>query len=341
MKTSHSRSSLHLLILLSLLFSLAGGALVVTPARADTHTISDCNAPDGNASRLLEQIAAASPGDTLNFSCSGTITLYYRIWLNKDLTIDGSGQTVTISGGNSKGIFWIPNGNSLTLHHLTIANGNATSDGSGAIVNYGTLVISNSTFSNNQALDNAGGAIQNAGGTLVITNSTFTANSAGSIVGGGAIYQQLGTVTITNSTFVGNRATGTDANGGAVKNGGGGTLTLVNTLLAQNTPGGNCGGGISNGGNNLEDGSTCDWAWNPQSSLSDTDPLLGTLTGFPAYFPLLPASPAIDKGNDTACNAAPVSGTSQNGLTRPQGMHCDIGSYEAVRFTTFLPLVRR
>jgi hypothetical protein len=62
--------------------------------------------------------------------------------------------------------------------------------------------------------------------------------------------------------------------------------------------------------------------------MSSTNPNLDALIGSPAYFPLLSGSPAINAGNDAICAAAPVSNTSQNGVTRPQGTHCDIGSYE-------------
>jgi len=68
---------------------------------------------------------------------------------------------------------------------------------------------------------------------------------------------------------------------------------------------------------------------------------LGSLTGSPAYFPLNAGSPAIDAGDDAICTAAPVSNTSQNGLTRPQGAHCDIGSFELKIYTLFLPLLLR
>jgi hypothetical protein len=345
MKPSSSRTSLHILILLSLLLSLLGGALSATPAQADAHTVSDCNAPGGNANRLVDTLDAAASGDIVNFSCSGTITLPYRIYLSKDLTIDGSGQTVTISGGDTVGVMLVNIGYSLTLNNLTIANGHAINNPGGGIFNNGgTVTITNSTFSDNRSTGNnsAGGAFYNNGGTLSIANSTFSANSTDSIVGGGAIYQRSGTVTIINSTFFGNSATGADANGGGVKNGGGGTLTLINTILSQNLPGGNCGGGIINGGNNIEDGTICDWG-SGSGSMSDTDPLLGTLTGSPAYFPLLPGSPAIDAGNDSVCAAAPVNNTSQNGLTRPKGFHCDIGSYERliILHNVYLPLVRR
>jgi hypothetical protein len=62
--------------------------------------------------------------------------------------------------------------------------------------------------------------------------------------------------------------------------------------------------------------------------MSNTNPLLGALTGSPAYFPLNAGSPAINRGDDSVCAVWPVNNQSQNGVTRPQGAHCDIGSYE-------------
>jgi hypothetical protein len=61
------------------------------------------------------------------------------------------------------------------------------------------------------------------------------------------------------------------------------------------------------------------------------DPNLGPLNynGGPALtFALLGGSIAINAGNDAVCAADPISNESQNGVTRPNGAHCDIGSYE-------------
>jgi LPXTG-site transpeptidase (sortase) family protein len=41
-----------------------------------------------------------------------------------------------------------------------------------------------------------------------------------------------------------------------------------------------------------------------------------------------PTSDAIDNGDDTICNAAPVNSEDQRSITRPQGNACDIGAFE-------------
>ncbi len=52
--------------------------------------------------------------------------------------------------------------------------------------------------------------------------------------------------------------------------------------------------------------------------------MLGSETGTPAYFPLLPGSPAIDAGVSSRCPSV-----DQRGVRRPQGSGCDIGAYES------------
>ncbi len=53
------------------------------------------------------------------------------------------------------------------------------------------------------------------------------------------------------------------------------------------------------------------------------DPLLGSLTGSPAYYPLLAGSPAIDAASSAHCLPE-----DQRGVSRPAGRACDIGAYE-------------
>jgi predicted outer membrane repeat protein len=130
------------------------------------------------------------------------------------LTIDGSGQSITVGGGGAYQVFYIDSTATVTLKDLTVTNGyaSASSLGSelgGGAYNNGTLTVSNSTFSTNSALVQ-GGAIYN-GNALTVTDSTFTGNSTGSSGAGGAILSD-GTESITNSTFSNNSS----GHGGAI-----------------------------------------------------------------------------------------------------------------------------
>jgi hypothetical protein len=175
-----------------------------------------------------------------------------------DTTIDGGSQNlITISGGNSVGVFSVNTGVNFTVQNLTIANGYITGGGDdvggGGIDNSGILTITNSTFSRNIAVsgptdyDNSdgGGILNRAGGTVTITNCTFIENSAndGDADGGGISNRSGGTVTITNSTFTSNSAGGRD--GGGIANRG--TLSVTNSTFAWNSADYG-GGGIANRG---------------------------------------------------------------------------------------------
>ncbi|MCS6847295.1 MAG: CSLREA domain-containing protein [Anaerolineae bacterium] len=295
--------------------------------------------------------------DTITFSVNGTITLGLTLpnIVNAStagkLTIDGTGQNITISGNNSVRVMIVDSGADLTLRNLTIANGNAGSGG--GIANSGTLTVTGSTFSGNSA--NFGGGIRNfSSGTLTVTGSTFSGNSAN--FGGGGIANS-GALTVTNSTFSGNSATGfggglwnngtltvtnstfsgnsASAGGGGIYNDG--TATLKNTIVANSTSGGDCVGSLSSASNNnlIEDSTNaCGLVNNSNGNILGQDPNLGALTGNPAYFPLNPGSPAMDAGDNATCAAPPVNNQSQNGVTRPQDGDlngtavCDIGAYE-------------
>src|SRR5450759_3961866 len=340
MKFSFKKTWTVILTLLALTFSAIG----VTPAHAASLTVNtlEDNTTNGDGlCTLREAITAANNNvnfndctgagygaNTITFSVNGPILLGSQLPTITDaagLTIDGTGQTVTISGNNAVRVMQVGAGASLTLNNLTIANGIAA--GGGGIFNNGTATITNSTFSGNSAPGNFGGGINNSGGsTLTITNSTFSGNSAAGGFGAG-IYTNSGTLTITNSTISGNSATG--GFGAGVYNTGGGTVTLRNTILANNTSGGNCGGAINiNGGNNIDDGVTCGWG-SAFGSKSSTPPLRGALAthGGPTQtFALLTGSPAIDGVTSNPPNSAPL--TDQRGIPRPQGPRYDIGAFE-------------
>ena len=82
-------------------------------------------------------LAALAGGGTVTFSCSGTITLTAEIVIAADTTIDGSGQTVIISGNNAVRVFTVNPGVTLNLNELTVANGYVDSGSGGGIFNDG------------------------------------------------------------------------------------------------------------------------------------------------------------------------------------------------------------
>ena len=246
------------IIFVFLLAALWGAASPLFPARAaGTQTVATCDEVS-----LRQAISSATSGDTVNFACSGTIALNdlsgYAFMIDKDLTIDGTGQDVTIDGSEKTSTFYIQSSVTLTLNDLTFSGGVGgsysacdtcgTLNIAGVITNYtGTVNISNSTFSNNISTGIiGGGVILNSPGTVNVTNSTFSSNTAyGS---GGAILNISGTLNVSNSTFSGNLVRG---NGGAIDNAAG-TTTISgstfdgNTANAYNAEG--SGGGISNEG---------------------------------------------------------------------------------------------
>ena len=176
--------------------------------------------------------AALAGGGTVTFSCSGAITLTAPITIATDSTVDGSGQSVILSGNHVVRVFTVNAGIALNLNKLTIANGNAGYDDGGGIANFGTLTVSNSSFTGNTAGD--GGGIYNDSGELTVTSGTFGDNSAHS---GGGI-ENGGTATISNCTFTGN-----SGSGGGIENYG--TAIASNNAFTGNNANAS-GGGISN-----------------------------------------------------------------------------------------------
>jgi predicted outer membrane repeat protein len=227
--------------------SAARAATITINSLADPGASGICALRDAitasNTQAAVNGCAAGTGSDTLDFSVSGTIILGSTLPTIENvspasLTIDGSGQTITVSGNNAVQVMTVNSGATLNLQNLTIANGLDTSGASG-ILNQGKLTVTNSTFSGNTGFG-TGGGIDNDG-ALIVTNSTFSGNIA---VDGGGISNDFGaTLTVTNSTFSGN--TGFDDGGGILNNGG--TLTVTNTTFSGNS-GFDGGGGIFSGG---------------------------------------------------------------------------------------------
>src|SRR5207244_637540 len=112
-----------------------------------------CVVGTGTSARCAEAaLDACLPGGssfngTVTFNCGGaaTITVTSQKTISADTTIDG-GSLITISGGNTVGVFSVNAGVTFTVQNLTIVNGNSASYQGGGIDNHGTLTVTNSTF---------------------------------------------------------------------------------------------------------------------------------------------------------------------------------------------------
>jgi RHS repeat-associated protein len=173
---------------------------------------------------------ALSGGGTVTFASDMTITITSVKTILGNTVIDGSGHNVTISGGNSVGIFSISYGVAVTLNNLTLSNGRGAGGPTigGAVYNQGILIVSNCVFSGNQVHGDNG-----------VTGGTG-ANGSGS----------------QNGSPGGTGANGDEADGGALFNEGGATAAILNTVFWSNSStGGNAGNG-GKGGNAGPFGST-------------------------------------------------------------------------------------
>lgn len=174
-------------------------------ARADS-TVTTCSE---DALRT-----ALATGGVVTFAEDCSITLVRPITIAQNITLDGNGHTVTLSGGNLVPIFNVVG--SLKLFGVTLASGFGA-DGGGVYIQLGgSLLASNCTFTGNSAQ-----GLNGVAGANGVTNSS--AGSAG-----------------------GNGTAGVTGQGGAIYNLG--SLVLLNCTLATNTASGGRGGAGGNGG---------------------------------------------------------------------------------------------
>ena len=145
-------------------------------------------------------LAALADDGTVTFSCSGTISLTAAIVISADTILDGSGQTVTISGNHAVRVFTVNSQGTLTLNKLTIADGyvaGATFGYGGGIYNYSSAAtVSNSTFSGNSGYGEGGGIATYGALTLkntIVANNRPGGNCLGTIPDGGGNLSYPGT----------------------------------------------------------------------------------------------------------------------------------------------------
>lgn len=232
------------------------------------------------------------------------------------LTITASAiNNNTASGGAGGGLYNTDATGKATLTTSTIGSNSAKFGGGIGNNASATVNIDRTTISGNTVTDIGGGIFNRAGGVVSLTNSTLSGNKVTS--GAGAGIDSFGaTAILTYVTVAGNTSSAFGDDGVSTS----GPTTLKGTIVADR-----CSGPITSSDDNLDAGASC--ALNGPHDQSNVNPLLGPLAnnGGPTFTHALQAgSPAIDKGG-TGAGCLP---TDQRGVTRPQGVACDIGSFE-------------
>ncbi len=245
--------------------SAAGAVTVPCSVTSLISAISTANTTPANSSLTLTSGCVYSVTAANNATDGGTGLPV----ITGQVSIQGSGATITRSATAAFRLFDVASGGSLTLSNMTLSNGliNDGVNGGGAIFSHGPLSVTQTTFSGNSApaaTGISGGAInavaaltvslstfagntaQEGGGILSqgpasVTDSTFAGNTA-TLFGGGAIVITTGTTTLARDTFSGNAGPG----GGAIDNDT--DVNVSNSTFTGNTAGSNGGGAIGNFG---------------------------------------------------------------------------------------------
>src|ERR1051326_3615139 len=222
--------------------------LTAWAAHAATITVTQTN--DSGAGSLRQAIQSAAPGDTINLSVTGVITLTNgELLVTKNVTIAGTdAANLAISGNDNSRVFEITSNAAVSISGLTVRNGHA------------------SDATNSFHPGGAGGGIYNAG-ALTLTSCTVSSNRSGAGFGGfgsglnggngGGIYNAT-TLTLNACTISGNSGGGGGIGlsgefGGSGGRGGGvyndGTLILIECNFSSNSGGtGGIGGSMGHGG---------------------------------------------------------------------------------------------
>jgi hypothetical protein len=275
-----------------------------------------------------------------NNSAGGGAANYSVIFFSTNTNSSANGSTFSNNEAGRGGGFYNHDASSSTLNNAFFAGNKATTSDGGGVSSAGNITVTRSTFAGNTAVTDGGGISLIMTATYRIANSTFSTNSA--LNGGGLSSNTTSSPKeIINSTFAFNTKTGAGRGDNLFNVQPSVSPVLRNSLIAGVAGNENCYQPFLDGGNNLDSGATCGFS-TATKSLSNTDPKLEALAanGGPTKTHALGlGSPAIDKGDQAVCLAAPVNGIDQRGFSRISGVGiaCDIGAIEMPFITPAQP----
>jgi hypothetical protein len=223
------------------------------------------------------------------------------------ITISGNAATIRRVSTNDFRIFAVPFDGNLTLRQTTVSGGRFTGGFvGGGVYNNGTFNLTQSTISGNSARSDVGGVLNR--GALTMIHDTISDNSA---LGVGEGVGNDGNLTLDSTLISGNTA----PSGREVYNRTPGTIAANNfNLFGFN---GNAGViGFTPGPNDVV----------PAVGVTLAEILdgLGDNGGTTPTHALVAGSPAL---NAIGAGCPPPL-ADQRAITRPQGVRCDVGSFE-------------
>jgi len=123
--------------------------------------------------------------------------------VTSNITIDGAGNNITISGDSQHRIMSVDSGDLTLTDKLRLENGHASDFGGAVLVKKGTLTLNGVSLIGNSAGEDGGGVFSNAGSTVIISDTTLSDNVANKY--GGGVFS-LGKVGIIDSVLSNNGA---------------------------------------------------------------------------------------------------------------------------------------